>query len=139
MTAIVDSAEASAPVLIMGAPYVFARQKLRKPFHAEVVTLLQRPVLCHNACGLYYIPTVEQCSAATTDEIACPDCHASPKAHRIGDEEPIEVTVRMQFGNVTDVSFLRALGPIARRQMTMSVVRESRGLVTDPMDGDPCR
>lgn len=116
---------------ICGVPYVFARQKLRKPFHAELVRLPQRPVLCHNACGLYYIPTLEQLRLPTTrGEVACPDCHAAPKPHRIGAEEEIELTVRMQFGNVTDVSFLRALGPITRRRMTTTLVHETRALVS---------
>lgn len=120
---------------ICGVPYVFARQKLRKPFHEEVVTLEQRPVLCHNGCGLFYIPTLEQLEQGKTrGAVACPDCHAPAKPHRIGAVEQIEVTVRMQFGNLTDVSFLRALGSISRRRMTTTLVHESRVSISPPKE-----
>lgn len=109
---------------ILGVPYVFARKKLRKPFHAEVVTLTQRPALCHNACGLYYIPTIEQLrkDPRITAGVRCPTCGVPPKDFKIGEVEEIEVMVRMQFGNVVDISFLRALGPVGRKQLGVSPV-----------------
>ena len=113
----------SGEVKIFGASYVFARQKLRKPFHAEVVEILARGALCQNDCGLYYVgPGVLE------DGDLCPDCGAPPKPWRVGrDVERLEVTVRMQFGNVTDVSFLRSLGPVWRRQVGVeSLVRVGR-------------
>lgn len=105
----------TAPVLILGAPYVFARQKMRKPFHAEVVRLVQQPVLCHNGCGLYYIPAedVLEREPGIRAGTCCPDCLAPPKTWRTGCTDEIEVTVRMQFGNVSGVEFLRSLGPLA--------------------------
>jgi hypothetical protein len=98
---------------IMGVPYVFARQKLKKPFHAEVVKLVQRGVLCHNGCGLYYVPTEAQISKTPHLRAGsiCPDCHAPPKLGAEGQDEEIEVTVRMAFGNVSAIDFLRSLGP----------------------------
>ncbi len=121
---------------ILGVPYVFARQKLKKPCHEEAVRITQRPVLCHNACGLYYIPTVEQIDKGVAGAIVCPDCNAPPKPHRIGEPEEIDLAVRMAFGNVSHIDFLRSLGPlapngVARRPMQISVATPtSTALVT---------
>lgn len=102
-------------VLVMGTPYVFARHKLRKPFHSEVVLLKQQPVLCHMGCGLFYIPTEEmlESTPALRAGIACPTCNAFPKSWRTGAVEEIEVAVRMAFGNVNGIEFLRSLGELA--------------------------
>ncbi len=107
------------PLQIMGAPYVFSREKLSKPYHAEVVTLLQAPVLCHMGCGLYYIPTLEQLTAAGTkpEDVTCPDCHESPKPWKIGADEEIEVSVQLAFGNVRGVDFIRSLGKLAPQRV----------------------
>lgn len=123
---------------ILGVPYVFTRQKLKKPSHEEAVRLTQRPVRCHNACGLYYIPTVEQIDKGVVGAIVCPDCNAPPKPHRIGEPEEIELAVRMAFGNVSRIDFLRSLGPlapngVARRPMQISIANPtSTALVTPP-------
>lgn len=125
---------ADAKVKIFGVAHVFARQKLRKPFHQEVVTIQARGALCHNGCGLYYVGPTE---LAPGDE--CPDCKSPPKAWKIGTEvEDVQVAVRMVFGNVTDISFLRSLGPVTRRPLALPV-RESRGVVTPAADDESSR
>lgn len=112
--------------IVLGAPYVFSRQKLRKPAHVETVTLRVRGVLCHNGCGLYYVAPTD---AEMKPDDRCPDCNAPPKAHRIGREpEKIDVAVHMAFGNVVDVKFLRSRGRLSQRQVILPVGRsEPRG------------
>jgi hypothetical protein len=114
--------------IILGAPYVFARQKLRKPSHVEVITLVQKPALCHNGCGLYYVPNVD----LPAIDAVCPDCSCSPKPWNVGEPDEIEVRVHMAFGNVIDVAFLRSIGPLTRRAFTPAAF-ESRAVVTDPL------
>lgn len=97
--------------IILGVAYVFAHHNLQKPFHTEVVQLIQIPVLCHHACGLYYVPEIDPLPA----DAICPDCGAPPLSHRMGEADRIEVAVRMQFGDVIDVSFLRVCGKVERR------------------------
>jgi hypothetical protein len=107
------------PTMIMGAPYVFSKEKRQKPMHVEVVTLVQSPVLCHMGCGLYYIPNLEALMAAGTkpEEVTCPDCHEQPKPWKIGADEEIEISVHLAFGNVQSVEFLRALGPVGPQRL----------------------
>lgn len=114
--------------IILGVPYVFARHKLRKQKHVEVVRLVQRPVLCHNACGLFYVPNEPLEALVSNLGARCPCCEAPPKSWRIGEPEEIEVSVHMAFGNLVDVSFLRAIGPLARVRVEPStaVVRSKR-------------
>ena len=111
--------------VILGVPYVFAKHHLRKAKHVEVVRLVQRPVICHNACGLYYIPEGELPIAGAV----CPDCSAPPVAWKVGQPEEIEVSVHMAFGNVRDVQFLRAVGPIVR--VNVGVVPTSTAVVKE--------
>lgn len=107
------------PTLIMGAPYVFSLEKRKKPSHVEVVTLIQTPVLCHNSCGLYYIPCLQVVleNGLKPEDLTCPDCHEQPKPWKIGQDEEIEVSVHMAFGNVRSVEFLKALGPAAPQRL----------------------
>ena len=44
-------------IVLDSAPYVFALQKARKPFHTERVTIESYPVKCHNDCGVFYTST----------------------------------------------------------------------------------
>ncbi len=112
-------------LVILGAPYVFARQKLRKPAHIEVVTLTCRPVLCHNACGLYYATT----AAEPGPDDVCPDCGAAPKPWRTGEPEEVEVVVHVAFGNLVDVNFLRSRGKVTQRVFGGP---SARGIVKPP-------
>lgn len=100
--------------IIFGAPYVFARKKLRKPLHVQLVTISGRGVLCHNGCGLYYVaPTPETMEPGDV----CPDCDTPPKPWTIATEvEDLEVSVKMVFGNIVDMEIVRALGPLAQRR-----------------------
>lgn len=119
-------------VMILGAPYVFARNKLRKPKHVEAVRMVMRPVLCHLGCGAYYVAKDEE-SMCSGD--VCPGCGSPPKAFQIGAPEQVEVSVHMAFGNLVDVSFLRALGPLSQRQIIADGPRirpVTSGLVTPP-------
>ncbi len=93
---------------IMGVPYGFTRKSLRKPFHAQMVTLKLWPVLCQNGCGLYYA------APPTPANDRCPTCEEHPKAWKIGSEmDEIEVSVKMAFGRVNQVEFVRSLGKVA--------------------------
>lgn len=114
--------------IILGVPYVFARHKLRKQKHVEVVRLVQRPVLCHNACGLYYVPNESIEALIANVGARCPGCGAFPKSWRVGEPEEIEVSVHMAFGNLVDVRFLRAIGPLVRVRVEPStaIVRPKR-------------
>lgn len=105
---------------ILGAPFVFARRKLRKPKHTEPVRMVCRPVLCHNACGLFYVAPSD---AEMKRGDVCPDCGAPPKPWRIGAAEEIEVAVHMAFGNLVDLTFLRSLGPLSQRVVNAPVSR----------------
>lgn len=123
-------------LIIMGAPYVFARKKLKKPFHTEVVKLVQRPALCHNSCGLYYIPTEEQLlkgGQKMRNDVRCPECNEPPKPFKVGAEEEIEIAVKMAFGNLIGVDFLRALGPVSSvTKVSTHEIPFSFGHVTPP-------
>ena len=96
------------PVLILGAPFVFSRKKLAKPFHVQRVELELYPVTCHAACGVYYISA----PAGLADD-RCPTCQERPKPWRIGAKERVEVEVKLAFGNVREVDFRASLGPVA--------------------------
>lgn len=98
----------------MGSPFVFSKKKLKKPFHREVVTILVRGVVCPNGCGLYYVaPTPETMEAGDV----CPGCNVPPKPWDISSEpEEAEISVKMAFGNITDVELLRTLGPTIQKR-----------------------
>lgn len=99
---------------IMGVPYVFAKKNLRKPYHEQPVELRLFPAVCPNKCGLIYLaPNPRDLSKPkmSADNV-CPDCSHVFQPHQIGTErEPIEVLVKMQFGNLVSAEFLRAVGP----------------------------
>jgi hypothetical protein len=110
-----DEFAPTAPLIIMGAPYVFARQKLAKPFHIERIERVMLPVRCHNACGVYYV------TEARGPRDVCPDCHAPPTPRTIGVAELVEIEVKVAFGNVPSADFRRSLGPAAAHQQISRV------------------
>jgi len=101
--------------IILGAPYVFSRKHLRKPKHTEVVKMRVRGVICHNACGLYFVaPNADDMK---TNDV-CPSCSSPPQCGQIAREpEEIAVLVHMAFGNCIDVEYLRTFGTLARKHV----------------------
>lgn len=123
-------------IVIMGAPYGFAKKSLRKPFHAQVVKIVQCPVLCHMGCGLYYIPC-EPMTAAQRLDARCPTCEEAPKAWKIGEPDEIEISVKMAFGRVNEVEFIRSLGKVAEHTKLAKRhvgIGGGEGLVTDAVE-----
>lgn len=99
--------------VILGVAYVFAKKNLRKPFHTEVVELHLFPALCENGCGLFYCAPMKHNPEKVRHGEACPTCHKVAPAHKISSErDRVEISVKMTFGNPTDVEFLRAIGPL---------------------------
>ncbi len=107
--------------IILGAPYVFARERLAKPSHIEVVTMVLRPAKCRRGCGIFWI-------AGSAEEMkpddVCPDCSTPPQAWQIGEPEEWEVAVHLAFGNLVNVDFLRSRGRVTRRNV---IVKQASG------------
>lgn len=123
--------------IIAGAPYVFAREKLAKPFHAEVVTLKLFPALCPTGCGLFYMApdrTDASRPGFGTDN-RCPDCDRVPPRHEVANEpDEVEVAVKMAFGNVIASEFMRVVkaSTVARVDLAVGDLGVSRARAGEP-------
>lgn len=130
-------------VIAPSAPYGFVRNRGGVPLHKEVVTLKHRGVLCHNGCGLYYVPAegneerhVNGCFPVNEAGAVCPDCNEPPKKFRIGTEpEEVATSVRIVMGNMPDVRVLQPFGKVQVATFGIQLGKpQAHGRVTNPSD-----
>lgn len=112
--------------IIAGAPYVFAREHLKKPYHAQPVLLKLFPAICPTGCGLIYLaPAIDSDPLLPSPSFgagnACPDCGRVPPRHKVASEpDEVEFVVKMAFGNVIATEFMRVVKTANVRQFLLT-------------------